>query len=156
MDKLIAIIKLPNGQILEGVPLEEVDYVETEDGNLVEVRQPNPLVPQDLETLKKLFIDTMTYLEDKRITTIASKHGYTNFADVLTPLVDALLLGQQVTDQEAKTLYQWYKIYDDLIWNWIDNTLTKVQSIDELVKLDLKEIEQTLFEESLRQLGVQL
>ena len=51
-------------------------------------------------------------------------------------------------DTDAQAILDWYKTYDTLVWDWIDNTLPTIADAD-LQNVDIKVIEQDLFNQSL-------
>lgn len=54
------------------------------------------------------------------------------------------------TTEEAQTLLDWYSTYDNLIWSYIDNDLAAFQTVDELLQIDMKNIEQQIYEQSIQ------
>jgi len=90
------------------------------------------------ELIKK---DLLT-LEKQRLNRILDQYGYINLGDVQ--------YYASQNDQEAQALLGWYQAYDDGIWNWIDNTLPNYQTLDELLNLDLKAIEEDIFNQSVQ------
>jgi len=64
-------------------------------------------------TLVELLITYQKYiseLESSRVKQVLSQFGYIDLADLL------LSYHEKPEDIESSTLYQWYKEYDDLIW----------------------------------------
>lgn len=51
-------------------------------------------------------------------------------------------------DLDAQAILDWYKTYDTLVWDWIDNTLPTIADAD-LQNIDTKVIEQDLFNQSI-------
>ena len=98
-------------------------------------------VPNNEEELQKAFSDTLVWIESQRLKTISDRYGYNGLADID--------FYARRKDKEAKALLDWYETYDDAIWNWIDNELPKITDLEELLKLDMKQIEERIFQESI-------
>lgn len=105
------------------------------------------------EYLKSLGVDIVSVVkaelqrkllraQKQRLQKVLEEYGYNSLGDVQ--------LYASQNDTEAKALLGWYQAYDDGIWNWIDNTLPNYQTLDELLNLDLKAIEEEIFNQSIQ------
>jgi len=140
---MIKILKIDQNTILENfepVIQEPVEF--DQDGNPTKF-QERWIIPQDVNQLKAMIKDTLTWLEKQKIQQICDKYGYNGLSDIQ--------FYANQNDTEAQQLLDWYQTYDDLIWNWIDNELPKYTTIDELLALDMKQIEKDLFNQSIQQ-----
>jgi len=84
----------------------------------------------------------MLRLQKERLEQILDRYGYIDLADV-----------QYYTSQndtEAKAILSWYQAYDDGIWNWIDNTLASLETLEELVQIDIRAVEEEIFNQSVQ------
>jgi len=77
-------------------------------------------------------------LEFQRLQQILNKYGYKDLGDV------QYWHSQDPKDEEPAGLLTWYKAYDDLIWNEIDNLQNK--TFEELQNYDPVAVEQKIFE----------
>jgi len=101
------------------------------------------IVPVAREEIQKQLLG----LEKQRLQKVLEQYGYNGLADVY------VYVSQK--DQEAKAILSWYTNsngngYDDLIWNWIENELPKYQTVDELLAIDLKQVEEEIFNQSVQ------
>lgn len=69
-------------------------------------------------------------------------HGYIDLADVQ--------FYASHNDPEAQALLRRYQAYDDLIWKWIDNDLPSLKTLDEIMQIDIKSVEQEIFNQSIQ------
>ena len=97
------------------------------------------LIPQILEKKQ----EELFFLQKKRLQIISDQYGYNGLADID--------FYARRKDKEAKALLDWYEAYDDLIWNWIDNELSKITDLEQLLKLDMKQIEEQIFQASIKE-----
>ncbi len=79
--------------------------------------------------------------QKQRLQKILNDYGYID-------LSDAQFYANQ-NDEEAKAILNWYSTYDDLIWQYIDNDLQEFTNIEELLQIDMKNIEQQIYEQSI-------
>jgi hypothetical protein len=126
---MIKIIKLGN-LIYENIEAKTID----ENGN--EVWN----VPNDIAQLKNALSDTLAWLEKQRLQEVLDKYQYNGLADV------QFYVSQN--DTEAQDILNWYRVYDDLIWQYINNDLPAIATLDELLQLDMKAIEEQIFDQS--------
>ena len=85
-------------------------------------------------------------LEKNRLQQILDQYGYLSLADVQ--------FYASKNDTEAKSILTFYSNannngYDDLIWNWIDNTLPTYKDVNQLLKLDLKAVEEQIYQQAI-------
>ncbi len=100
-------------------------------------------VPSDITQLKEAFSDTLVWLGKQRLQNILDQYSYNGLADVQFYAAQ--------NDQEAQALLSWYQAYDSLIWSYIDNDLQAFTSIDELLAVDMKNIEEQIYQQSIEQ-----
>ena len=86
-------------------------------------------------------------LEMKRLDNILKQYGYNSLGDVQ--------LYASRNDSEAQAILNFYTNsngngYDDLIWDWIDNTLPNYQTVDELLAIDIKAVEERIYQQALQ------
>ena len=81
--------------------------------------------------------------EKQRVQKVCDEYGYNGLADIQ--------LYASQNDTEAKTILAWYSAYDDLIWSYIDNDLSAFTDIQELLAVDMKNIEQQIYQQSIEQ-----
>ena len=138
---MIRIIKL--GELvyenIEPVVQEAVAF--DEEGNPTQF-QERWVVPNDVAELSKAIADTLVWLAGQRLKDILNKYSYYSLGDVQ--------FYASQNDTEAQALLDWYKAYDDLIWSWIDNDLPNYQTVEELLQIDLKALEEDLFNQSVQ------
>ena len=138
---MIRVIKL--GELvyenIEPVVQEAVAF--DEEGNPTQF-QERWVVPNDVAELSKAIADTLVWLAGQRLKDILNKYSYYSFGDVQ--------FYASQNDTEAQALLDWYKAYDDLIWSWIDNDLPNYQTVEELLQIDLKALEEDLFNQSVQ------
>ena len=127
---MLRIIKLGN-LIYENIEAKTID----ENGN--EIWN----IPNTAPELQKAFSDTLVWLESQRLKDLSSLYSYNGLADID--------FYARRKDKEAKSLLDWYEAYDDAIWNWIDNELPKITDLEQLLKLDMKQIEEQIFQQSI-------
>ncbi len=80
--------------------------------------------------------------EKQRVQKILNSYGYISLADVQ--------FYASQNDTEAQAILAWYQTYDDLIWSYIDNDLSAFTKLDELLALDMKAIEQQIFDQAIQ------
>jgi len=138
---MVRIIKL--GELvyenIEPVVQEAVAF--DEEGNPTQF-QERWVVPNDVAELSKAIADTLVWLAGQRLKDILNKYSYYSLGDVQ--------FYASQNDTEAQALLDWYKAYDDLIWSWIDNDLPNYQTVEELLQIDLKALEEDLFNQSVQ------
>jgi len=83
-------------------------------------------------------------LEKQRLSQILDQYGYNGLADV------QFYANQTTPDQEAQALLKWYQAYDDGIWNYITVNLSKITTIKKLLALDLKAVEEQIYQQSIK------
>lgn len=127
---MIRIIKLGN-LIYENIEAKTID----ENGN--EVWN----VPNDPVQLKNTLADTLAWLSKQRVNNILDSYQYNGLADVQ--------FYTNQNDTEAQGILSWYAEYDNLIWQYIDNDLAAFTTVDELLQIDMKNIEQQIYEQSI-------
>ena len=86
-------------------------------------------------------------LERKRLENILKQYGYNSLGDVQ--------LYASLNDSEAQAILNFYTNsngngYDDLIWDWIDNTLPNYQAVDELLAINVKAVEEQIYQQALQ------
>ncbi len=129
---MIRIIKLGN-LIYENIEVKKIDpETNTEIWN----------IPNDLTELKTALTDTLAWLEKRRLEEVLDRYQYNGLADV------QFYAGQ--SDTEAQSILSWYSEYDNLIWSYIDNDLAAFTTVDELLQIDMKNIEQQIYEQSIK------
>ena len=138
---MIRIIKL--GEVIyeniEPVVQEVVDF--DEEGNPTQF-QEIWVVPNDVTELSKAMADTLVWLAGQRLKGILNKYSYYSLADVQ--------FYANQNDEEAQAILSWYQAYDDAIWNWIDNEVSNITDLDNLLNLDMKAIEQQIFDQAIQ------
>jgi len=95
-----------------------------------------------IEGLNELIQNQFLQLEKQRLNKILDTYGYNGLSDIQ--------FYASQNDEEAKALLEWYKNYDDGIWNWIDNDLQAITALEELLDLDLRHIEEQIFKNSIK------
>ena len=99
-----------------------------------------------INNLKKQIVSRLLHIQKDRLSSIINKHGYIDLSDVIFYASN--------DDKEAIDILSWYKEYDDRIWEWIDNELEKITSIDKLTSLNIKQIEETIYSKSLCKIDI--
>ena len=108
--------------------------------NKIEVYTPPLPTLQEAQTRKQ---KELLALQKQRIQNTLDQYGYLSLGDI------QFYTNQATPDQEAVALLNWYSAYDDLIWQYIDNDLAAFTSVDELLQIDMKNIEQQIYEQSI-------
>ncbi len=129
---MITIIKLGN-LIYENIEAKTIDEEGNETWN----------VPNDPVQLRNALSDTLTWLAKQRLERILDEYSYNGLADV------QFYANQATPDQEAQSILNWYSEYDTQIWSYIDNDLQSITNIEELLQIDMKNIEQQIYEQSI-------
>jgi len=116
-----------NGVVYENI--EEQIYVFPEvinenTENLQPTEIPNPIIPTDAESLRKVIKDTVLYLAKQRIQKFLSENGYHDLGD--------LYYYAQQNDAEAQELLNRYQTFDSSLWDFL-NTLDN-KSYEELLE----------------------
>ena len=106
---------------------------------------PNPLLPQDLQSLKQAFVDTILWLGNKRVKEELTKRDWLDYGDVLESAMDT----NDPDNAEAKQIQNWYKAYYTEI-DKIVQTINGKQRIDTLLQLDLKALEKQAFQNAIQ------
>jgi len=99
-------------------------------------------VEPDFIKIKECLSEKLLSLQKERLRRILDQYGYIDLADVQ--------LYASQNDTEAQALLSWYQGYDDRIWNWIDNTLTSLKTLDEIIQIDIKSVEEEIFNQSMQ------
>ena len=99
-------------------------------------------IPSTVSELQKAYSDTLIYLSKQRLNQILEKFSYNGLADVQ--------FYASQNDEEALQLLDWYQAYDDAIWNWIDNEVSNITDLNNLLNLDMKAIEQQIFDQAIQ------
>jgi len=81
-------------------------------------------------------------LEKQRLSQILDQYGYNGLADVQ--------FYASQNDTEAQSILSWYQTYDDGIWNYITVNLSKITTINKLLALDLKAVEEQIYQQSIK------
>ena len=81
-------------------------------------------------------------LEKGRVRKILDSYGYISLADIQ--------FYASQNDEEAQAILNWYQTYDDLIWSYIDNDLSAFTNLDELLAVDMKNIEEQIYQQSIQ------
>jgi len=86
-------------------------------------------------------------MQKERMRNILDQYGYNSLGDVQ--------LYASQNDLEAQQILNWYTNtnsngYDDLIWNWIETQLPQYQTVDELLSIDLRQVEEEIFNQSVQ------
>ncbi|WP_456400119.1 hypothetical protein [Persephonella sp.] len=113
------------------------------DISIPEMRQKLESKGIDLVPIAKTEIQKkLLQLQKQRLQNILDQYGYNGLADVQ--------FYASQNDHEAQTLLNWYSTYDNLLWSYIDNDLAAFTSVDELLQIDMKNIEQQIYEQSIQ------
>ena len=134
------VIRLSDGAFIPNNPANK-DWQEYQEW-LAQGNTPEPeYTPQELR--QKLKSEILALRLQRINEVITNQYGYDNLADVQTYLSDSNL------QAECQALINWYLAYDDLVWNWIDNTLPTIADAD-LETIDVKVLEQQIYEQSIQ------
>lgn len=103
-------------------------------------------VPNTVPELQKAFSDTLVWLEKRRLNEILDQYGYNSLADVQ--------FYANQNDAEAVAILNFYSNtnangYDDLIWNWINNTLPTYTTLEQLLSLDMQAVEEQIYQQAI-------
>ncbi len=90
--------------------------------------------------LPKIVVFYLKNLEFQRLQKVLDQYGYKDLGDV------QYWHSQNPNDEEPAKLLEWYKAYDDAIWEEIDNLQNK--TFEELQNYDPAEVEQKIFEQT--------
>ncbi len=110
------------------------------DEKVVVVYEPPPPSLNELKAQKQ---KELLRLEKQRLNDILDQYSYNGLADVQ--------FYANLNDAEAQALLSWYQTYDNLIWSYIDNDLSAFTDIQELLAVDMKNIEQQIYQQSIQQ-----
>ena len=109
----------------------------------VETRQQLEAKGIDLVLIAKAEIQNqLLELQKQRLNEILDQYGYNSLGDVI------FYANQATPDPEAQAILAWYQEYDNGIWNWIDIDLQAFTTIDELLQLDMKQVEENIFNQA--------
>ena len=102
------------------------------------------LIPIAQQQLQKQLLQ----LEKQRINQILDQYGYNGLADV------QFYANQTTPDPEAQVILTFYSNangngYDDLIWDWITNTLPTYKTLKKLLSLDMKAVEEQIYQQAI-------
>jgi len=100
-------------------------------------------IPNDPTQLKSAIADTLVWLAKQKLNNVLDKYAYNGLADV------QFYANQTTPDPEAQAILNWYQAYDDGIWNYIDNELPNITVLDDLLALDIKAVEEQIFQNSI-------
>ena len=81
--------------------------------------------------------------EKQRLNQILDQYSYNGLADIQ--------FYASQNDTEAQAILNWYQTYDNLIWSYIDNDLSAFTDIQELLAIDMKNIEEQIYQQSIQQ-----
>ncbi len=86
-------------------------------------------------------------LEKQRFQNVCEQYGYNGLADV------QFYANQTTPDPEAQAILTFYSNangngYDDLVWDWITNTLPTYKTLKKLLSLDMKAIEEQIYQQA--------
>jgi len=87
--------------------------------------------------------------EKQRVQKILDIYGYISLADIQICAQKERSGEEEGT--EAQDLENWWYTYDNLIWSYIDNDLSAFTSVDELLQIDMKNIEEQIYQQSIQQ-----
>ena len=133
--------------MLRVIKLGELIYENVEPRYVDENGKEVWIVPNTVSELQKALADTLAWLEKQRLQKVLDSYGYNGLADVY--------VYASQNDAEAQAILSWYTNsngngYDDLIWNWIENELPKYQTVDELLSIDLRQVEEQIYQQSVQ------
>ncbi|WP_297456139.1 hypothetical protein [Persephonella sp.] len=86
--------------------------------------------------------------EKQRFQKICDEYDYNDLADIQFCAQKEKSGEEEGT--EAQDLENWWYAYDSLIWDWINNDLQVIATLDKLLSLDMKAIEQQIFDQSIQ------
>ncbi len=92
---------------------------------------------------RRELVSSLLQLEKQRLQNICDQYAYNGLADVQ--------FYASQNDQEAQAILNWYQSYDDLIWSYIDNDLSAFTDFEELLQIDMKNIEEQIYQQSIQQ-----
>jgi sulfur relay (sulfurtransferase) DsrF/TusC family protein len=121
------------------------EYVSNDCINFESFTYDENCIFQKLSQQKK---EEILSLEKQRLNKILDTYDYNGLADVQLSKQTGQANGEDVSEETA--LLSWYESYDNLIWSWINNNLTEAQTLEELLSLDIKQIEQDIFNNSIQ------
>lgn len=108
-----------------------------------EIRQQFEIKGIDLVPIAKTEIQKqLLRLQKQRLENILDQYGYNGLADVQ--------FYASQNDTEAQAILNWYQAYDDTIWNYIDNDLPNITVLDDLLTLEIKAVEEQIFQNSIQ------
>jgi len=133
--------------MLRVIKLGELIYENVEPRYVDENGKEVWIVPNTVSELQKALADTLAWLEKQRLQKVLDSYGYNGLADVY--------IYASQNDTEAQAILSWYTNsngngYDDLIWNWIDTQLPQYQTVDELLSIDLRQVEEQIYQQSVQ------
>jgi len=126
----VKVLKLGN-RVLYGIPAYYVDDNGTQIWN----------IPTDINELKQTFLDTLLWLQNKRVRDVLSQYDYLDMGDLL----DTANNPSDPDNAEATAILNWYRAY----YTEIDSQVSVIQGkqkIDTLLQLDLKAMEEQAFQ----------
>ena len=97
---------------------------------------------EKLQEKKQEKQEKLLSFEKQRVQKVCDEYGYNGLADIQ--------LYASQNDAEAQALLSWYQTYDNLIWSYIDNDLSAFTNLDELLAVDMKAIEQQIFNQAIQ------
>ena len=97
--------------------------------------------------IKKQKRKELLRLEKQRLQKICNEYEYNDLADI--QICAQRERSGEEEETEAQELENWWYIYDDLVWNWVNN-LQNIQDIDELLAIDVKAVEEDLYNQSIQ------
>jgi len=135
---MIRILKLGD-TIYENFEPKQLIPIFDEKGNVIDYQEVWA-IPTDINTLKQAVIDTLIWLTKRRINETLQKYHYYSIGDVLI----------YAREGEAQKLLDWYREYDTKVWQWIENFNQNFNpsSLDEMLAIDLKQVEENIFKET--------
>ena len=98
---------------------------------------------EKLQEKKQEKQEKLLSFEKQRVQKVCDEYGYNGLADIQ--------LYASQNDAEAQALLSWYQTYDNLIWSYIDNDLSAFTDLEELLAIDMKNIEQQIYQQSIQQ-----
>jgi hypothetical protein len=93
-----------------------------------------------VERAVKTFSEELKRKEFERVAEVLESYGYKDLGDV------RFWADQDPSDEEPAKLLEWYKTYDDAIWEEIGNLQNK--TFEELKDYNSVEVEQRIFEQT--------